>query len=31
MEMFEKKLVNYLYNAYTKIRIDQLFNIVIGK
>ncbi|KAF7266110.1 hypothetical protein GWI33_020535 [Rhynchophorus ferrugineus] len=29
MEMFEKKLVNYLYNAYTKIRIDQLFNIVI--
>ncbi|CAG9761203.1 unnamed protein product [Ceutorhynchus assimilis] len=29
MEMFEKKLVNYLYNSYTKIRIDQLFNIVI--
>ncbi|KAL1516955.1 hypothetical protein ABEB36_000782 [Hypothenemus hampei] len=29
MEMFEKKLVNYLYNSYTKVRIDQLFNIVI--
>ncbi|XP_066148403.1 anaphase-promoting complex subunit 2 [Euwallacea fornicatus] len=29
MLTFEKKLVNYLYNCYTKIRIDQLFNIVI--
>ncbi|XP_030745071.1 anaphase-promoting complex subunit 2 [Sitophilus oryzae] len=29
MEMFEKKLVDYLYNAYTKLRINQLFNIVI--
>ncbi|RZC36665.1 anaphase-promoting complex subunit 2 [Asbolus verrucosus] len=26
---FDKKLKNYLYNTYTKIRIDQLFNIII--
>lgn len=31
MEQFDKKLTNYLYNTYTKIRIDQLFNIIIGK
>nr|XP_023028180.1 anaphase-promoting complex subunit 2 [Leptinotarsa decemlineata] len=29
MDVFEKKLVNFLYNSYTKIRIDQLFNIII--
>ncbi|KAG5876105.1 hypothetical protein JTB14_013685 [Gonioctena quinquepunctata] len=29
MDIFEKKLVNFLYNSYTKIRIDQLFNIII--
>ncbi|XP_018567673.1 anaphase-promoting complex subunit 2 isoform X1 [Anoplophora glabripennis] len=29
VDMFDKKLVNYLYNSYTKIRIDQLFNIII--
>ncbi|CAH1119635.1 unnamed protein product [Phaedon cochleariae] len=29
MGMFEKKLVNFLYNSYTKTRIDQLFNIII--
>ena len=27
---FDQKLISYLYNAYTKIRIDQLFNIIIG-
>ncbi|KAK9879331.1 hypothetical protein WA026_004182 [Henosepilachna vigintioctopunctata] len=26
---FDKKLRNYLYNTYTKIRINQLFNIII--
>ncbi|XP_063910083.1 anaphase-promoting complex subunit 2 [Zophobas morio] len=26
---FDQKLISYLYNAYTKIRIDQLFNIII--
>lgn len=31
MEQFQKKLANYLYHSYTKIRIDQLFNIVIGE
>ncbi|VEN58346.1 unnamed protein product [Callosobruchus maculatus] len=29
MIMFNKKLTNFLYNSYTKIRIDQLFNIII--
>ncbi|EFA00073.1 anaphase-promoting complex subunit 2 [Tribolium castaneum] len=29
MDEFDKKLINYLYNTYTKIRIDQLFNIII--
>ncbi|KAH1010781.1 hypothetical protein HUJ05_005025 [Dendroctonus ponderosae] len=29
MDTFQTKLVNYLYNSYTKIRINQLFNIVI--
>ncbi|CAH1101110.1 unnamed protein product [Psylliodes chrysocephalus] len=29
MGTFEKKLINFLYNSYTKIRIDQLFNIII--
>ncbi|XP_050297527.1 anaphase-promoting complex subunit 2 [Anthonomus grandis grandis] len=29
MERLEKKLVNYLYNCYIKVRIEQLFNIVI--
>ncbi|KAJ8928110.1 hypothetical protein NQ314_019336 [Rhamnusium bicolor] len=29
VNMFDKKLINYLYNSYTKIRIDQLFNIII--
>lgn len=31
VDMFNKKLTNFLYNSYTKIRIDQLFNIIIGK
>ncbi|CAH1957453.1 unnamed protein product [Acanthoscelides obtectus] len=29
MLMFNNKLTNFLYNSYTKIRIDQLFNIII--
>ncbi|CAG9856014.1 unnamed protein product [Phyllotreta striolata] len=29
LNALEKKLINFLYNSYTKIRIDQLFNIII--
>ncbi|CAG9840451.1 unnamed protein product [Diabrotica balteata] len=29
VETFEKKLINFLYTIYTKMRIDQLFNIII--
>lgn len=28
---FKRKLSHYLYETYTRIRIDQLFNIIIGK
>lgn len=28
---FKKKLSHFLYETYTRIRIDQLFNIIIGK
>jgi anaphase-promoting complex subunit 2 len=29
IDEFDQKLISYLYNTYTKIRIDQLFNIII--
>ncbi|XP_060520265.1 anaphase-promoting complex subunit 2 [Cylas formicarius] len=29
IETLEKKLINYLYNSYIRVRIDQLFNIII--
>jgi len=28
---FKQKLSHFLYETYTKIRIDHLFNIIIGK
>lgn len=31
VDKFKKKLTHYLYEMYTRIRIDQLFNIIIGK
>lgn len=30
MDKFVKKLTNFLYETYTKIRVNQLFNIIIG-
>jgi hypothetical protein len=31
IEVFMKKLKHLLYESYTRTRIDQLFNIIIGK
>lgn len=31
LEIFMKKLKHLLYESYTRTRIDQLFNIIIGK
>lgn len=31
MNMFQQKLSYFLYETYTKTRINQLFNIIIGK
>lgn len=31
LEIFMRKLKHLLYESYTRTRIDQLFNIIIGK
>lgn len=31
LEIFMRKLKHILYESYTRTRIDQLFNIIIGK